>query len=150
AGQQGEAKPASDQYSLGVMLYELLCGETPFSGPPEILIYNVLHQEPPAPRTLRPDLPRDLETICLKALWKRPEERYGSCQELTDDLRRWLEGEPIRARRLGIVERLGRWCRRNPAVAGLAAAVVLTLLLGTGVASYFAWQAQEREQDALA
>ena len=87
------------------------------------LLFNALHTEPPRPRQRNPKVPLDLETICLKAMAKRPEDRYASCQDLADDLRRWQEGEPIRARRLGPVERATRWCRRNPAVAGLAAAV---------------------------
>jgi serine/threonine protein kinase len=113
-GQTGEPLPASDQYSLGVVLYELLCGQRPFSGPPEVVLYNAIHTEPPAPRTHRPNLPRDLETVCLKAMAKPPHDRYSTCQELADDLRRWLEGDAVRARRLGYAERVVRWCRREP------------------------------------
>src|SRR5262249_61030183 len=107
-GKSGEALPASDQYSLGVVLYELLCGQTPFAGPPEVVLFNAIHREPPAPSSVRRYIPRDLEPVCLKAMAKRPGGRYADCQELADDLRRWLEGEPIRARRLGPVERAAR------------------------------------------
>ncbi len=138
AGQRGEARPASDQYALGVVLYELLTGRTPFEGPPSIVLYHALHTEPPPPRSLRPVLPRDLETVCLKAMARRPADRYPDCQALADDLRRWLEGEPIAARRLGVAERLGRWARRNKLVAGLTAAVALALLLGVAFSAYFA------------
>jgi WD40 repeat protein len=131
-GKSGEALPASDQYSLGVLLFELLCGETPFSGPPEVVLFNAIHQEPPAPRSLRPNVPRELETICLKAMAKRPEGRYADCQELADDLRRWLEGEPIRARRLGPMERVVRWCRKEPKLA-LATALVALCLVAVAV-----------------
>jgi serine/threonine-protein kinase len=134
AGHSGAAQPASDQYSLGVVLYEPR-GRTPFSGPPPILIFNAIHREPAPPRQVQPRVPRDLETICLKALAKRPGERYARCQAMADDLRRWLEGEPIQARRLGPVERAARWCGRNPVVAGLVAAVALLLVAGTALSS---------------
>jgi serine/threonine protein kinase len=94
-GHHGDPAPASDQYSLGVVLYELLCDQTPFSGPPQIVLFNALHMEPKPPRTVKAAIPHDLETICLKAMAKRSEERYATCQELADDLRRWQEGEPI-------------------------------------------------------
>ena len=115
--------PASDQYSLGVILFEMLCGQRPFSGPAAIVMSLVMKQEPPVPRSLNPKLPRDLETICLKAMAKEPKKRFADCQELADDLERWLQDEPINARRTTILERGIRWCRRNPLVAGLTSSV---------------------------
>ncbi len=152
AGQKGEAQPASDQYSLGVLLYELLTGQTPFSGPPQVVLAQVLSEDPTPPRKLRPGLPRDLETICLKCLQKEPKKRYADCGELADDLRRWLDDEPIQARRLGPVERLTRWMARNKVVASLTLLTALTLMLGTGIATYFAViaQAQAMRADAQA
>jgi tRNA A-37 threonylcarbamoyl transferase component Bud32 len=100
AGQSGPPQPATDQYSLGVVLYELLCGRTPFSGPPQIVLFNILHTEPPAPRTLRPEVPAALEAICLRAMAKRPADRYPGCRQLADALKVWLRQgtAPVRTR----------------------------------------------------
>ncbi len=86
---------------------------------------------PPPPRRLNPAVPRDLETICLKCLEKEPGKRYADCQALADDLRRWQEGEPVTARRPGMAERLMRWSRRNPALAGLLGVTLLALVTVT-------------------
>ena len=149
-GQQGDPLPASDQYSLGVVLYELLCRQTPFSGPPQIVLFNAIHTEPAAPRIVKAAVPRDLETICLKAMAKRLEDRYTGCQELADDLRRWREGEPIRARRVGTLERLVRWGQRNRAISALVLAVFALLVIGTVVSSFFALEASKRSREAFA
>ncbi len=128
AGENERVDAASDQYGLGVLFYELLTGQTPFSGPPQIVIVNVLTQAPKPPRALKPDVPRDLETICLKAMAKESERRYGSCREFAEDLRRWIAGEPITARRVSYAERLVRWCQRNRALASLVATAALLLI----------------------
>ncbi|MGP0068711.1 MAG: serine/threonine-protein kinase [Isosphaeraceae bacterium] len=99
-GGQSNVLPASDQYSLGAVFFELLCGRTPFCGPPSYVLFHTIHHDPPSPRSIAPKVPRALEAICLKALAKRPERRYADCQHFADDLRRWLRGEtPLACRR---------------------------------------------------
>jgi hypothetical protein len=123
--------PATDTYALGVSLYELLTGRVPFaSGSTPEILRAVAEQEPVTVRRLVPNCPRDLETVCLKCLQKDPRKRYRSADELADDLHRFLADEPIAARPVGRLERLGRWARRHPSMAGLLTAVfgLLTLV----------------------
>src|SRR5262249_14894709 len=115
-----------------VILYEMLCGELPFRGSKMMLLLQVLHDEPRPPRKHNDKVPRDLETICLKCLDKDPRRRYASAQELAEDLKRWLAGEPIQARPVGALERLWKWARRRPAVAGLLVLVALVAAAGLG------------------
>ncbi|HET6882644.1 MAG TPA: protein kinase [Pirellulales bacterium] len=120
--------PASDVYALGAVLYAVLIGRPPFqAATPLDTILQVREQEPVAPRQLNVDLPRDLETIALKCLEKEPHKRYATAKELAEELRRFLQGEPIYARPIGRSMRAWRWCRRNPKLAALTATVFVLL-----------------------
>jgi eukaryotic-like serine/threonine-protein kinase len=148
AGKAAAIGPATDIYALGAILYELLTGRPPIDGATELqVIQSIQEREPVPPRRLRPKLPRDLNTICLKCLQKEPSGRYDSAAELAGDLRRFLRGEPIQARPQTQAERLWRWCRRNPLVASLAAAIFLLLVSGTVLSTLLAtWAIGEKDR----
>jgi hypothetical protein len=136
---------AAEVYSLGVILYERLTGQTPFMGDNALtLLRQARESDPPRPSSIRPGLDRDLETVVLKCLEKEPARRYASAEVLADDLENWLTGRPITARPVGQAERAWRWCKRNPVVSSLAASVAGSLLLGIILSSYFAVQASRR------
>jgi serine/threonine protein kinase len=129
-GKSRRLGPAGDVYSIGAILYELLTGRPPFqAATPLDTVLLVINTEPIAPRMLNPKLSRDLETICLKCLEKDPRWRYQTAQELADDLDRYLKREPIRARRINLLNRGWRWLRRNPWQTTAAAALILAILM---------------------
>jgi len=130
-GSAGKLGPASDVYSLGAILFDLLTGRPPFLGEHALKVIQQASEKPaPKLRTLVPGLDRDLETICAKSLEREPDARYRSAGALAEDLERWLEGRHIVARPVSPPARVWRWTRRNPVVAGMAA---LLLVLGSAV-----------------
>jgi WD40 repeat protein len=135
--------PHTDVHALGLLLYEILVGRPAFQAESPIdTLRLVATEQPPRPRALRPSVPLDLETICLRCLEKEPWDRYGSARELREELRRFLDGLPIRSRRVSEFEKLRRWCKRNSSVALLSAAVFASVLVGAGAATFFAIRAE--------
>ena len=128
-GQQELVDYQSDVYSLGVVLYKLLCHELPFAGSRRMMLYQVINEEPVCPTKFNRKIPRDLETITLKAIAREKSKRYGSALELKQELQCWLDGKPIKARPTGWFERTQRWCRRNPQEATIIGLISTFLLL---------------------
>ena len=131
-GALSEIGPWSDQYSLGVILYEILTGQRPFHGEPHAVINQVLTEEPASPRSLDKTIPRDLDSICRKAMAKLPADRYDDCDAFAEDLRRWLRGESTNARPLPIHRMFWRWVRKNPVI-GAAAVVCMAAIASVAV-----------------
>lgn len=147
-GKASEITASTDIYPLGAILYELLTGRPPLVGESDVeTLQRVQTEEPIPPSRLRPKLPRDLETICLKCLAKEPRRRYVSAASLADDCRRFLDGQPIHARPIGGIGIATRWCRRKPALAALSACVVvlLTALVCGSLVSSFRLHEQQQQ-----
>ena len=150
AGHSRQIGPAADIYALGAILYEMLTGRPPFRS---ATIYDTLQQvqtaEPVPPSRLQATVPRDLETICLRCLRKEPQRRYASAQQLADDVRRFLAGEPIHARPVSTWERAVKWARRRPAIAALSALLFVVTAAGFGLVTW-KWQEAEFNREAEA
>jgi eukaryotic-like serine/threonine-protein kinase len=145
AARPGLVDQRTDVYSLGVTLYEFLTLEPAFAGNDrQDLLRRVTTEEPPPPRRWNPAVPKDLETIVLKAMAKEPAERYATAQELADDLRRFLEDKPVRARRPTLTQRAARWARRHRPVVACAAAFLLLAVAGLAASTLLVWRARQR------
>ncbi len=150
---RGEARSlttTADVYGLGAVLYEVITGSPPFAGGTSVeTVRLVLESDPKRPSALNPVVDRDLETVCLKCLEKDPNRRYGSAEAVADELERWLQQEPILARRVTALERMVKWVRRRPAVAtlaGIAAAALLAVFL---VSSVLTWRLRTARREVL-
>jgi serine/threonine protein kinase len=146
---EGHSDARGDVYGLGITLYELLTLSPAFTAYERSeLLHQILHAEPPRPRKLNAAVPRDLETIVLKAMDRDPAHRYQSAAALAGDLRLFLDDRPIKARRASEAEKLWRWCRRNPAPALLATAFLGAVLVGSSGIAWKWWEAEQRRQEA--
>ena len=149
APEQGRGEkvgPLADVYSLGSMLYEMITGRPPFVAATAVqTLMRLLKEEPVLPSRVKPNVSRDLETICLKCLQKDPHRRYASAGALAEDLHRFVAGEPILARPVSAPERLWRWCKRNPKIASLTAAVLMLLMTVATVSTVMAFRIQQEK-----
>ncbi len=138
AARMGEIGPATDVYSLGAIFYQLLTGQPPHRGATALeTVTKVIAEVPTAPRKLTPQVPPDLETICLKCLEKNPAQRYANARHLAEELERFLAGEPILAKPAGASRKLWSWALRHPwAISGAASLVIF----GLGFCTYGLWQ----------
>ncbi|MCM2372762.1 WD40 repeat domain-containing serine/threonine protein kinase [Aporhodopirellula aestuarii] len=141
---------ACDVYSLGAILYACLSGRGPFVADSAVdTIRQVIEKEPVSLRLLNPQVPKDLETICLKCLQKEPQSRYGTAGELACDLDRFLEGRPVSARPISRISKTMRWCRRNRVVVAAAVALITSLCLGIIGTTIGLARAMTSEQKAI-
>ncbi len=139
---------ASDQYSLGVIFFEMLTGVLPFTGSAKVVLHAHEHLSPPSLQSLRLEIPADYQAVCLKCLEKDPKDRYGNCYLLAEDLHRLEMGEPTLARPLTRKQKFLRWVRKNPVIASLSGSIALLLLIGLMVTSLLTIRADKAAKEA--
>lgn len=145
-----EVGPASDIYSLGVVLYQLITRKLPFEGSTPALLHSTLHEEPIPPRRIITSIPVDLQTICQKSLSKSPSDRYPTAQQMADDLWRFFRGEPVTARPIGLAEKSARLVRKYPIASTLAVLLLVSLGVGVGVAVQYQGVVKQRNRATVA
>ena len=145
-GQTGRTDGRSDLYAVGVILFEMLTGHVPFRGNVHAVLHQKTREDPPTPRTLNQKLPKDLETICIKCLQREPDKRYRTAGEVAEELQRFQDGKPIKARPISSLEKAWRWCKRNKAVAMLLALFITSLIVGMTAAWILERRAVKNEQ----
>lgn len=144
-GQKDKMDPRTDIYGIGATLYEAVTGHPPFDGESSTeILMKVLDQEPLPPRKIDPTLPPDLQTIILKCLEKNSEQRYSSARALSDDLSRFLDGDPILARRPTLIYRINKKIRKNPIVSGLVTVAILAVIIFAAIAGVVQWRSKEQ------
>lgn len=145
SGRSNVADGRTDIWSLGVMLYEMVSGQKPFTGKLTDLLYWIRNHDATPLRKVEPNAPLDIETICKKCLQRELPDRFQRAQELADEIERYERGEPILSRPIGLFRRTWLWSKRNPAVASLLGLVAVILIVATTVSSLFAWKAWREE-----
>ncbi len=149
-GQVRMISEASDQYSLGIILFQIITGELPFRGAGNMILRQIGLDDPPHPRTLNDSISRDLENICLKTLSKKIGDRYRTIADFAADLRHYMNDEPVYARPVGVVGKLQRWAKRHRTLAASLASIAAILLVATAVSTYFAFKSFHDLQGRIA